>query len=173
MFNASFLLSYGMYLIVGLGNPGEKYKNNRHNVGHFFIDYLINEFKNSQINKFRLYKTACYMNESGKFVKKLIRNPQSAIDQLIIVHDDLDIPLGKFRIDVGRGPKLHNGVESIEQYLKTKDFFRVRIGVDNRQVTGPIDGEAYVLQNFRPGEKNIIIHTFPKIYLQLENLLKL
>jgi PTH1 family peptidyl-tRNA hydrolase len=110
------------------------------------------------------------MNESGKFVKKLISNHQPPItDHLIIVHDDLDIPLGKFRIDLGRGPKLHNGVESVENTLGTKDFLRVRIGVDNRQQTGSMDGESYVLKNFLTTEKSCLENSvFPKILSRLK-----
>jgi len=161
-----------MKLIVGLGNPCQKYKNNRHNVGHHFIDYLINELTSSRINGFKLYKTDCYMNLSGKFVKKLIRNPQSVNEQLIIVHDDLDIPLGKFKIQKGTGPLLHNGIESIENVLGTKDFWRVRIGVDNRQQTGQVDGETYVLTDFRPEEMTVVNQVFVTAYKQLLTLFK-
>jgi peptidyl-tRNA hydrolase, PTH1 family len=156
-----------MKLIIGLGNPGEKYKDNRHNVGYMFVDYLINELTDSRINELKLYKTDCYMNESGKFVKKTISNFKFQISNLFIVHDDLDIPLGKFRIDLARGPKLHNGIESIEQQLRSKDFWRVRIGVDNRQQTGPMNGENYVLQNFQSEELDILMPTFKKIENEL------
>jgi len=159
-----------MKLIVGLGNPGEKYKNNRHNVGYMLIDYLINELRITDYG-LKPYKTDCYMNESGKFVKKLIRNSQSAIEQLIIVHDDLDIPLGKFKIQKGTGPQLHNGIESVENQLKTKNFWRIRIGVDNRPKTGWIDGETYVLQNFRLEEKEIVNQLFISVLDRIKRLL--
>ena len=171
-----------MLLIVGLGNPGSQYQNNRHNVGHLFIDYLIKQLRITN-SGLKLYKTDCYMNQSGKFVKKIIRNSSSAIDQLIIVHDDLDIPLGKFKIQKGTGPLLHNGIESIEKALRTKDFLRVRIGIDNRlprrneseggTQTNWVDGESYVLQNFRPEEKKIIADIFPKIYHRLKTDLEI
>lgn len=173
-----------MKLIVGLGNPGEKYRNNRHNVGYMFIDYFINELTASRPNELReknmlhvtcymlkdliLAKPLTFMNKSGAAVKKTINNYQLAINNLIIVHDDLDIPLGKFKIQQGQGPKLHNGITSIEQHLKTKDFWRVRIGVDNRMKTGWIDGETYTLQDFRPDEKAIVSELFPKILARLK-----
>ncbi len=149
-----------MKFIVGLGNPGQKYKDNRHNVGHMVIDYL-----KDQRSKIKAVKTDCYMNESGKFVKKTIK---LKIENLIVVHDDLDIPFGKFRIDLGRGPKLHNGLESIQNALGTKDFWRIRIGVDNRQKTGPMDGESYVLKDFLKEEKELLSNSiFPKILSRL------
>jgi len=121
-------------------------------------------------------KPQTFMNLSGQAVKKMISNfnPPAGgqISNLIVTHDDLDIPLGKFKIQKGTGPKLHNGIESVEKVLKTKDFWRVRIGVDNRQQTGWVDGETYVLQNFRPEEKNTITKAFPSIFQQLKSLLK-
>ncbi len=156
-----------MRLIIGLGNPGAKYQNNRHNAGHMFIDYIMKGLRMTD-DGLKAVKTDCYMNQSGSFVKKLIRNSQSAIDELIIIHDDLDIPLGKFKIQLGEGPKLHNGIASIENTLRTKKFWRVRIGVDNRPPAGApenrIDGETYVLQDFSLEERQTLFDLFPKIY---------
>ncbi|MDH7476071.1 MAG: aminoacyl-tRNA hydrolase [Microgenomates group bacterium] len=169
-----------MKISLGLGNPGEKYKNNRHNVGHMFIDYLVKKLtgwrvselkeKNSSIakiftlNNLILCQTLTYMNESGKAVKKIFNTFHVPRSTLYIIHDDLDIPLGKFKIQFANGPKLHNGIKSIEQTLKTKDFWRIRIGVDNRQKENWIDGETYVLQNFLDEEKQILVNeVFPKI----------
>ncbi|MEK7633841.1 MAG: aminoacyl-tRNA hydrolase [Patescibacteria group bacterium] len=177
-----------MILIVGLGNPGKKYIDNRHNVGHMFVDYLI-EIQDSKVKsqsadwrtKVKIIKTNCYMNQSGVFVKKLTTNYSLQPTNLVIAHDDLDIPLDKFHIQFGVGPLLHNGLESIEQHLKTKDFWRVRIGVDNRQSKYLshdrsidskqkwIDGETYSLQNFLPEEKKLLeTEIFPKIFAQLK-----
>lgn len=156
-----------MILIVGLGNPGKKYLNNRHNVGHLFVDYLLIK------ERIKAVKTTCYMNESGKFVKKLVSklaNSQTRkINNLIIVHDDLDIPLGKFHIQFGVGPQLHNGLESIENHLKTKDFYRIRIGIDARNMEKKVSGEIYTLQNFLSQEKKLLeTKIFPKISSQLK-----
>ncbi len=163
-----------MLLLVGLGNPEKKYENNRHNVGHLFVDYLLesqkSKVKSQNYNsKVKIIKTDCYMNQSGVFVKKLTTNYQLLTTNLIIVHDDLDIPLGKFHIQFALGPQLHNGLESIENHLKTKDFWRVRIGVDARDQNRWIHGETYVLKNFLPEEKKSLNEEiFPKIFSQLK-----
>ena len=175
--------NFSMILIIGLGNPGKKYINNRHNVGYMFVDYLVNELTSSRVNGLKIVKTNCFMNVSGVFVNKLIRNLKLEIRNLVIVHDDLDIPLGKFHIQFAVGPQLHNGLESIEHHLKTKDFWRMRIGVDNRQPKKNylshgrdidnkqkwIDGETYTLQNFLSQEKKLLeSEIFPKIFFQLK-----
>jgi PTH1 family peptidyl-tRNA hydrolase len=160
-----------MKLIVGLGNPGDKYKNNRHNVGHMFVDYLKKNFK-FQISNFKLIKTDGFMNESGLFVKKLTHKLE--INNLIIVHDDLDIPLGKFHIQFGTGPQLHNGLESVENHLHSKDFWRLRIGIDNRLPDKKIAGEVYTLKDFTTEEKKRLeTEIFPKILLQFKLNFKL
>ncbi|KKP65507.1 MAG: Peptidyl-tRNA hydrolase, partial [Candidatus Roizmanbacteria bacterium GW2011_GWC2_35_12] len=114
-----------------------------------------------------------FMNKSGIAVKKIIENfklnPPAGGENLIIAHDDLDIPFGKFHIQVGVGPELHNGIESIENHLKTKDFFRIRIGVDNRVPEKKIAGETYVLSNFIQEEvAKLNSEIFPKIIDQLK-----
>jgi len=163
-----------MILIVGLGNPGTKYQSNRHNVGHMFVNYILenqkSKIKSQNLNsKFKIIKTDCFMNVSGIFVNKLIRNNKLEIRNLIVIHDDLDIPLGKFHIQFASGPQLHNGLESIEQHLKTKDFYRVRIGVDARTPDKKISGETYTLQNFLSDEKKLLeTEIFPKIFTQMK-----
>lgn len=192
-----------MKLLVGLGNPGKKYAHNRHNVGHMFLDFFLlalkrhtshveryttNKYLQSEIveitlkdKKYLLAKPLTFMNNSGIAVRKMIENWELKIENLIVVHDDLDIPLGKFKIQKGTGPLLHNGIESIEHYLKTKDFLRVRIGIDNRQAgegrnsTVPaearyrmVSGETYVLQNFTKEEKLLLsAEIFPQICTRL------
>ncbi len=161
-----------MILIVGLGNPGKKYINNRHNVGYMFVDYLVkptSPFGLRGSSELKIVKTDCFMNVSGVFVNKLIRNLKLEIRNLVIVHDDLDIPLGKFHIQFGVGPQLHNGLESIENHLKTKDFYRIRIGIDARSVENKVSGETYTLQNFLSQEKELLeTEIFPKIFSQLK-----
>lgn len=111
-----------------------------------------------------LAKTTTFMNESGFAVKACVtRYTLHVTRNLIVVHDDLDIPLGKFRIVKGYGPKLHNGIDSIEEKLGTKDFLRVRIGVDNRTPENRIPGIEYVLQDFEEGEKKITLDIFSQI----------
>ena len=116
-----------------------------------------------------LSKPLAFMNNSGLVIKKLSKIYHLGSRDLIILHDDLDIPLGKFHIQFGVGPQLHNGLESIENHLKTKDFYRIRIGVDARKPEQKIPGETYALQNFLPNEKKLLeTEIFPKIFSQLE-----
>jgi len=138
-----------MKLIVGLGNPGEKYSKNRHNVGHLVVDRLqtIPHSKDLAIKK-----TDTFMNESGKFVKDLTIRYSLLPNDLYVVHDDLDIRLGSYKIQFAVGPKVHNGITSIEESLGTKDFWRVRIGVDNREPSVRTPGEGYVLEDFTSQE---------------------
>jgi len=194
-----------MKLIVGLGNPGTKYQNNRHNVGFMFVDYLVSELTSLRVNEFGLnnklsklsklikpaklvidnneiviFKPQTFMNRSGEEVKKIIRNSKFVIGDLIVVHDDLDIPLGKFKIQLGTGPQLHNGITSIEQHLGSKDFWRIRIGVDNRPACHSLgeggnaenwmDGETYVLKNFMNNEKEVVNKVFPMIFQRLKEM---
>lgn len=127
------------------------------------------------------------MNISGIFVKKLTNHYSLIPNRLIVLHDDLDIPLGKFHIQFASGPQLHNGLTSVEQHLKTKDFWRVRIGADNRRPKNYlsrtydqdnnkqkwVEGEKYSLQNFLSEEKKILeTEIFPKIFEQLKLYLK-
>lgn len=170
-----------MKLIVGLGNPGQKYKNNRHNVGFAVLEALqkIFNFQFSSTNQFLMRKNfqteICeykdfvmakpqgFMNRSGVAVKKLSKIYQLTANDLFVVHDDLDIPLGKFKIGQ-KGPKVHNGLKSIYEQLGFKNFWHVRIGIDNRQKTGfKGTGEEYVLQNFRPEEKVTIAQVIGEV----------
>ncbi len=151
-----------MRLIIGLGNPGDAYINNRHNVGHMVIQKL-KKSKNAKLKDLVAKNTDCYMNESGEFVKKLVEQYRINSSDLWVIHDDLDIPLGSYKIQKGKGPKLHNGVNSIEENLGTEDFWRVRIGIENRQrgVGEPSyakasEGKEYVLQDFSDEELGIL-----------------
>ena len=182
-----------MKLIVGLGNPGEKYRNNRHNVGYLFLDYIIQKKEVSSINyqvssvkpfkrdKYSeaeiteiklnnetiiLAKPQTFMNESGRAVKKIVSSMKYKVlimNDMFVVHDDLDIKLGEYKIQLGKGPKLHNGIESIEKALGTTEFWRIRIGVDNRDSENRMPGEKYVLQDFTLEEKKTLQSNFDEI----------
>lgn len=166
-------------LLVGLGNPGKQYSRNRHNVGHLFVDHFAEiydlKFKiykktDSEIAKktnLILAKTLVFMNSSGIAVLKLIRNYKLEIRNLYLAHDDLDLPLGEFKIQKGIGPKLHNGINSIEQSIGTSDFWRIRIGVDARDSENRVPGEDYVLQNFGKDEFEKLQPVFEKITKEL------
>lgn len=144
-------------LIVGLGNPGEKYKNNRHNVGCIAVDRLL---KRNLSKETIVKKTNVFMNSSGEVVKNLVEQYRLNPSNLWIIHDDLDIRLGEYKIQRGKGPKLHYGISSIEDELRETKFWRVRIGVDNRE-PGPhfakaSRGEDYVLQDFTDKERKVL-----------------
>lgn len=156
-----------MKLIIGLGNPGKKYCNNRHNAGYMVIDALNSgDLPKGVIAK----KTNVYMNNSGEDVKKFVRFYKVSRDELYIIHDDLDIPLGQYKIQFGKGPKVHNGVNSVEEALGETDFWRVRVGVDNRDPESRIPGEQYVLQDFTIGERKILADAMKNIVADLRRL---
>lgn len=170
-----------MKLFVGLGNPGPKYINNRHNVGQMAIDALNESLKRKYkrrpgfsqrfLKSFTvdyypfaiLAKPIKYMNDSGVAVKKIVNAYKLQPKNVYIIHDDLDIPLGEYKIQMAKGPKDHNGIISVEEELGTKDFGRIRIGIENRDPEKRIKGEEYVLSDFTEGEKRIINWTIQKL----------
>ena len=146
-----------MILIVGLGNPGRKYENTRHNIG----SRAIAELKVFNLENVILAKPSTFMNESGKAVKKLINNYQLTISNLIVIHDDIDLPLGKIRIVKNRGAAGHKGVESIIRELKTKNFVRFRIGIKNQELRIK-NTEGFVLERFNKEEEKIVKEVIKK-----------
>ena len=153
-----------MKLVVGLGNPGKRYRNNRHNAGHMVVDSLLEKgFSKNLVVK----KTGVFMNESGKYVKNLIDRFKLDIPNLWVIHDDLDIALGNYKIQKSKGPKDHKGILSIEEKLGRNDFWRVRVGVENRVSGERIPGEQYVLQDFEEDELNILNPVIDKIIKEL------
>lgn len=155
-----------MKLVVGLGNPGKEYENTRHNAGFLVVDNLLSsKLPGGTVIK----KSDVFMNDSGSFVKALtIRYFGEAsfaysLNNLYIVHDDLDIKLGEYKIQFGRGPKDHNGLKSIDDVLGTNQYWHVKIGIDNRpermglpSFAKATAGEKYVLQNFTDEERKIL-----------------
>lgn len=157
-----------MKLIIGLGNPGEKYKNTRHNVGQIFIEKLKN-LGTKELKNFRILKTDKFMNESGLFVKEAVTKNKIALNDLYIVHDDLDIPLGGVKIQFGKGPRVHNGLNDIYETLGTKDFWHVRIGIENRDMANKEKGMDYVLSDFTDEEKPILDNVLKNAFKKLLN----
>jgi peptidyl-tRNA hydrolase, PTH1 family len=157
-----------MMLIVGLGNPGEEYEKTRHNAGFMALDEFqkehgFPEFKLSKkysslisegflgLTKVILAKPQTFMNNSGKAVASLAKlsfGKLSLAKELFVVHDDIDIPLGKIKISKGSGSAGHKGVDSIIQALGTKAFTRVRIGIQPAEGK-PENVEEFVLQRFK------------------------
>lgn len=168
-----------MYLIVGLGNPGKQYEQTRHNAGfmaldklatqHSFPDFTLSKKHSALVSEGTinqaevvLAKPQTFMNNSGKAVAALVRlsfrlsfRKLSLTKELIVVHDDIDIPLGEVKISKGRGSAGHKGVESIIQALGTKNFTRVRIGIQPQRGK-PKNVESFVLKKFAPNEKLLI-----------------
>ncbi len=115
-------------LLVGLGNPGAEYETTRHNIGFMFLDYLE---KHEYPSSWKLERAETYMNQSGIAVKKFIKKQAIKPIQLVVVHDDLDIEFGRFKVSFERNSAGHRGVQNIIDQLKTSKFWRLRIGVAN------------------------------------------
>jgi PTH1 family peptidyl-tRNA hydrolase len=159
-----------MIIIIGLGNPGEQYKNTRHNVGFMTIDEFArkNNFPEFKLQKksnalisekenILLAKPQTFMNESGKSAKEIIKNKTT--ENLIVVHDDIDLPIGKMKIIKERGSAGHKGVESIIKSIGNEGLIRFRIGIGSNKKT---DAMKIVLKNFSEAEQKIIYETIKK-----------
>lgn len=150
-----------MKLIVGLGNPDKKYEKTRHNVGHLFIQVL----QSKNLTNIKLGTNTGYMNEAGNSVQELVHFYKIDLQNFYLVHDDLDLPVGEYRIQFDRGPAGHHGVESVIQHLGTQAFWRIRIGIGKPANNVPV--EDYVLQNITSTDKVIIDQTIDKIVAEL------
>jgi PTH1 family peptidyl-tRNA hydrolase len=150
-----------MYLLIGLGNPGREYRDTRHNVGFMFIDRLCVRLNARgmkvqskavvttaayQDRKLILAKPQTYMNLSGQSAQGLLHFYKIPMENMLIAHDDLDIPFGTIRIRSKGGPGGQKGMASTIEQLGTKEFPRLRIGIG--RPPGRMDPAAYVLQNF-------------------------
>jgi len=155
-------------MIVGLGNPGQRYENTRHNVGFWVIDKIA-ETLNVKVDKKQaqalvqtafwdgkkvlLVKPQTYMNLSGQAVMELINFYQDQIEDFIVIHDDLDLPPGQLRFKSGGGTGGHNGLKSIIQYINSQEFDRLKIGIGRPQHPNVKD---FVLTGFSKEEKESI-----------------
>jgi PTH1 family peptidyl-tRNA hydrolase len=173
-----------MIIIIGLGNPGEKFKDTRHNIGfevldkikeeNDFPDFAFSKKFNAQISegilnqeKTILAKPQTFMNSSGKSAKALTQYYKKA--KLIIVHDDIDILLGKVKFSKDSGSAGHKGVESVINNLGTKDFMRLRIGIV--PIKGkPKETEKFVLKKFTKKEKEIIKEAVNKTVQEINQM---
>lgn len=142
------------WILVGLGNPDKEYEGTRHNIGK---DILMS-LKDKLPKKAKVAELDVYMNNSGGPIKKLITS-KTAAQKLVVLHDELDLPLGRVKISFGSSAGGHNGVRSIENALKTKDYVRVRIGISGATPSGklkrpaPEKAAGFVLAKFRPSEQ--------------------
>ena len=158
-----------MYLIVGLGNPGLQYVDTRHNVGFMLLDYLANDSNESfaeskwkaLIAKTIIWdesivflKPQTYMNASGTAVAAVAQYYKLPNANILVVHDDLDLPLGRIKIVSGGGAGGHKGVLSCIDHLGTRNFPRIKIGIG--RPAAPIPPEKYVLSRFGSDEHEVI-----------------
>jgi PTH1 family peptidyl-tRNA hydrolase len=152
-----------MFLIIGLGNPGTKYENTRHNLGFMALDLLAgpaalweNKY-DSQFLKLQdiiLAKPQTFMNNSGAAVAQILKFYPDA--QLVVVHDELDLELGAIRVQKNSSAAGHNGVQSIMDEVGTQDFIRIRLGMNNPELRGQVPGDDYVLQPFHTQEEPLV-----------------
>lgn len=182
-----------MFYIVGLGNPGEKYENTRHNIGWTVLDSIRTDCGFSSLHEsskfsgrvsegmigkkevMMLYPDT-YMNNSGAAVAKFV--PRKEIGNLIVIHDDIDLPFGEIKIGYGRGAGGNNGVKSIIAKLGTKDFIRVRVGIapksfwtqETKRPKGGGPLERFVLKPFSKKEAKQLKDLQKHIVVALETV---
>ena len=171
------------FLIAGLGNPGDKYKNNRHNIGFQIIDTYLTYFSQNKLidkfdseytsinfkeNKLHIIKPKTFMNESGIAVNKCINFFKIPLENLIVIYDEMDLSPGNIKIKFGGGSAGHNGIKSIINCLGSEKFTRVRVGIGK-----PVNKEkisSYVLSNFTNDELNLFNEIKTNIKYIIEDL---
>jgi len=151
-----------MKLIVGLGNPGPTYQNTRHNIGFMVIDKIIDKISaikqssknfNGELYKYKdllLLKPTTFMNLSGKSVQAVSSFYKVNLDDILVIHDDIDLPFGGVKLKIGGGNGGHNGLKSIDSLI-TKEYNRLRLGVDKPEHKTQVPN--YVLSNFSQQEQ--------------------
>jgi len=167
--------------IIGLGNPGTKYNGTRHNIGKDWIKIIAaNTNLDLQVKK-KIESTVGlsddekilwgypnqYVNESGNSIKKILKTKNFSLEQIIIIHDDLDLPLGSLKLKIGGGHGGHNGLKSIISHAG-KSFTRLRVGIGHPG--NKVDVTNWVLGKFKPSEKDLIIESFYKFNHVIELL---
>jgi peptidyl-tRNA hydrolase, PTH1 family len=170
-------------LLVGLGNPGKEYEKTRHNAGFMFVDYYFEKYRdefgfsdwkfskklNAEISvgkirkeKIILLKPQTFMNLSGRAVAAAVKYYKVKPEDLLVAHDEIDLPLGNYKISKNSSSAGHNGAQNIIDLLGTKNFTRLRIGIDKRG-DKKILTEKYVLGKFTAAEMKIISKVLPLI----------
>jgi peptidyl-tRNA hydrolase, PTH1 family len=173
-----------MKMIVGLGNVGGEYEKTRHNVGFMFLDYIktrkewwefgLKPTMKAMVLKERniiLAKPTTMMNLSGETVVALMNFYKIKEEDLMVVHDDLDISVGEWKCQNGKGPKVHNGVNNIEELIGKKNFWRIRVGIDGRtpEMRKKIQAQDYVLSNFTIEQQKVLDNVFEQVFDYLED----
>lgn len=181
------------WIIAGLGNPGEEYTQTRHNAGRMALQYVcdeknLGEWKldkksNALIARGMIGKSASvlvlpetFMNKSGSAIVKYVKSVKAA-EKLIVVYDDLDLPLGKMKMSFDRGSGGHKGIESIARAVKTKKFWRIRVGVTPATASGKLrkpSGEKdvldFILGKFKTSELPVLKSLFKRISNTLDTV---
>lgn len=160
-----------MYIVVGLGNPDDEYKCTRHNTGRMAADLVAEKVKGIKV-----LTPDTYMNHSGRAVAKALAGKTSS-KKLIVIYDDLDLPLGTMKISYNRSSGGHRGVESIIKALKTQEFIRIRIGISPttpsgklKKPTGEKDVEKHILSDFKPKESELLKKVFKNVVTAVETI---
>lgn len=178
-----------MKLIVGLGNPGKNYSKTRHNVGWIVLDKLKDVLDPSATwqndakfeadicaieaeEKLLLVKPQTYMNNSGRSVRRLADFYKIPHEDIIVIHDELDIDFGSVRVRFGGSAAGHNGVGSIIHHLGSENFWRVRIGINSKDGIGAQEGKDFVLTNFSKTEAEDLLKIIDSVVDFLVNSLK-
>lgn len=166
-----------MFLVVGLGNPGEKYHNTRHNVGFYFLDSLAGrlgvDFSATKWQALAVKAICCrvpvllvkpqtYMNLSGNALAAAASYYKIPPAKIIVIHDDLDMPLGRVKIVVNRGAGGHNGIRSIISHFGKNDFVRIKVGIGRPDSPMPVD--RYVLTKMNQDEMSCVAELNDVIY---------
>ena len=180
-----------MKLIVGLGNPGRHYVNNRHNVGFKCVDLFAREqgisltqrgalskLGTGEVSGIRivLAKPQTFMNLSGEAVSALVRRYKISAKDILVICDDLDLPLGKIRIREKGSAGGHNGLKSIIAHLGTREFSRIKVGIapaegTNSTSTSKIDAIEHVLSDFTEAEKTVMQDVYVEVAAAIESIL--
>jgi len=167
-----------MKLIIGLGNPGKKYELNRHNIGFLAIDYLVDTFKASKIsskfkgelfksNEFLFLKPTTFMNLSGESVRLVKDFYKIPNEEIIVIHDDIDLKVGALRFKKGGSSGGHNGLKSIDKHIGN-DYYRVRIGVGRPERKEEVVN--YVLSDFNNDELECVKKNFENIKRAIDEI---
>ncbi|MBI5645016.1 aminoacyl-tRNA hydrolase [Candidatus Kaiserbacteria bacterium] len=183
------------WIIVGLGNPGEEYTNTRHNTGRMAVQYFAKKQElpawkedkksNSLTAGATMGKTIValvlpntFMNKSGTAVAKFVKSMKAA-ESMVVVYDDLDLPVGKMKISFDRGSGGHKGIESIARAVKTKRFVRVRIGISPetsggklRKPSGEKEVNDFILGRFRDTDMKDLTHVFKEVAIAIECIIR-
>lgn len=160
-----------MHIVVGLGNPGEEYAKTRHNTGRMAADFVA-----EKVDGVKVFVPDTYMNKTGAAVAKVVKSKKAA-EKLIVIYDDLDLPLGTLKVSFNRSSGGHRGVESIIRALKTEAFVRIRLGVSPSTPSGKLkkpkgekEVEKFILGEFKKPEMEVLKKVFKKVAEAVETI---